>query len=275
MTDVSVCIPIYYKESVDTIKQCFKSLFKQTVKPKEIVCILDDPSSPEIEELLGTIKEESKINIKLCYCKRNSGLGAVLKMGIEQCTCEYIARMDVDDIAVPMRLEKQILFLDKFEKIDVVGSNIAEFDHSINNIIAYRNVPSADNECKRMLKYRDPINHMTAMYRRESVLKAGNYSEKMKSNEDTYLWVAFYEHGLTFANIQDNLVYVHAGKEMYSRRGGEKSYYFVKEAIKYKKKVGLTNALESVFQKIANYLILVIMPREIRSYIYEHFLRKR
>lgn len=275
MTDVSICIPIYYKESVETIKKCFDSLLKQTYKPKEIICALDDPSSPEIEKLLETIKKEDRINIILCYSKRNSGLGAVLRQGIKRCSCEYIARMDVDDIAIPERLEKQVTFLDHHKEIDVVGSNIAEFESSINDIIAYRNVPSEDKECKKMLKVRDPINHMTAMYRRESILKAGNYSAKMKANEDTYLWVSFYKQGLSFANIQENLVYVHAGKEMYRRRGGKKAFFFVNETINYKREVGLINCLESIFQKTLNYLILVIMPNTVRACIYEHLLRKR
>ena len=275
MSDISVCIPIYYKESIVTIRKCFESLAKQTLKPKEIVCILDDPSPPEIAEVLDNIKKERELNIFIYYCKRNSGLGAVLKKGIEKCRCEYIARMDVDDIALPTRLEKEAFFLDNHKDIDVVGSNIAEFESSIKNIIGYRNVPANDAECKRMLKWRDPVNHMTAMYRRNSILKAGNYSKKMKSNEDTYLWVSFYKYGLSFANIQENLVYVHAGREMYKRRGGKRAYYFIKETITYKKDVGLISNVESIIQKVINYLILVVMPNGVRAFVYKYFLRDR
>lgn len=274
MSTISVLVPIYYKENIETIEKCLVSIAAQTVRPNEIVCALDDPSTPEIENTLDMFAKTNNIKIVKCYCKRGSGLGAVLRIGVENCTCDYIARMDADDIAIPERLEREKCFLDQHQNIDVVGSNIAEFEDSINEIVAYRNVPEDDNSCKLMLKRRDPINHMTAMFRRSSVLKAGNYSSEMKSCEDTYLWTGFYAAGLQFANIQDNLVFVHAGREMYERRGGEKSYYYVKKAIDYKKKVGLIGPCEAFFQKTANFIILILMSNRVRAVIYEIFLRR-
>ena len=274
MEDISICMPIYYKESAETIRRCFDSLMKQTILPKQIVCALDDPSEPEVEECLKEIKETIEPELVMCYCERGRGLGAVLRTGVEHCTCSYIARMDVDDIALPERLEKEKAFLDSHPDVDVVGSNIAEFEDSVDKVIAYRIVPEKDEECKRMLKRRDPINHMTAMYRRGSILKAGNYAADMKSCEDTYLWTAFYQHGLRFANIQENLVLVHGGGEMYQRRGGKKAYAFVKKAIMFKKEVGLIKGAEALFQKTANYVILVAMPNSFRRFVYERILRK-
>ena len=275
MSTVSVLIPIYYKESVDNIQKCFASIANQQLVPNEIVCALDDPSSPKIEQELDEPSKKYSFRIVKCYCPRGSGLGAVLNVGVENCTSEYIARMDVDDIAKPDRLLKELEYLKNHLDVDVVGSNIAEFDTSSDIITAYRNVPEKDDDCKRMLKRRDPINHMTAMFRRESVLKAGNYSCEMKSCEDTYLWTSFYAHNLSFANIQENLVLVHAGKDMYKRRGGKKAYYYVKKSIEYKKRVGLISSIEECFQKAANYCVLVLMPNNLRAFIYEKLLRNK
>ena len=274
MSTISVLLPIYYKESSVVIKKCLNSMLEQTIKPDEIVCALDDPSTNEIEQVVDNFRDSSGIKIVKCYCKRGSGLGAVLNAGVQHCNCDYIARMDADDIAVPERLEKERDFLDENTAIDVVGSNIAEFETSPEEIIAYRNVPANDNECKNMLKRRDPINHMAAMYRRASVLKAGNYSKDMMSCEDTYLWTAFYAAGLKFANIQENLIYVHAGREMYERRGGKKAYRYVKKAIQYKKSVGLISNSELLFQKAINYCVLVLMTNRMRAFVYERALRK-
>lgn len=275
VSTISVLLPIYFKESVETIKTCLDSMLSQYVKPDEIVCALDDPSTPEIEEAINDFASKTDISIVKCYCKRGSGLGAVLNIGVLNCSCDYIARMDADDIAVPERLEKEKAYLDEHSEVDVVGSNIAEFDSSPDQIIAYRDVPADDASCKNMLKRRDPINHMTAMYRRESILRAGNYSPSMMSCEDTYLWTAFYASNLSFANIQENLVYVHAGREMYERRGGKKAYLFVKKAVDYKHQVGLINGAEAVFQKAANYCVLVIMPNKVRAIVYEKLLRRK
>ena len=247
----------------------------QTLVPDEIVFALDDPSTDEIEKVIDDFASTSSVKIVKCYCPRGSGLGAVLHVGVENCSCDYIARMDADDVAVPERLEKERDFLDNNQDIDVVGSNIAEFEDNIENIIAYRNVPAGDLECKKMLKKRDPINHMTAMFRRTSVIKAGNYSSKMKSCEDTHLWTSFYAAGLNFANIQDVLVCARAGREMYERRGGKKAYFFVKKAINYKKEVKLIGLFNALFQKFANYCVLVLMSNKMRAFVYEKLLRKR
>lgn len=275
MSTISVLLPIYYKESVSVIEKCLQSMLQQTVKPDEIVCALDDPSTDEIEAAIDRFAEKSGIKIVKCYCRRGSGLGAVLNIGVQHCSRDYIARMDADDFAVPERLEKERDYLDGHPETDVVGSNIAEFDKDPKEIIAYRNVPADDAGCKEMLKRRDPINHMAAMYRRESILKAGNYSSEMMSCEDTYLWTAFYAAGLHFANIQENLIYVHAGREMYERRGGKKAYYYVKRAIDYKKKVRLISGGEALFQKTANWCVLVLMSNKMRAFVYEKLLRKK
>ena len=275
MSTVSVLIPVYFKESSETVLKCLNSMTKQTVTPDEIVFALDDPSSEELEKAIDDYAAISSIKIVKCYCPRGSGLGAVLNVGVNNCSCDYIARMDADDVAVPERLEKEKEFLDNNLDVDVVGSNIAEFEDNIDDIIAYRNVPADDLGCKKMLKKRDPINHMTAMYRRESVIKAGNYSSEMKSCEDTYLWTSFYAVGLNFANIQDILVYARAGRKMYERRGGKKAYLFVKKAINYKKEVKLIGLFNALFQKFANYCVLVLMSNKMRAFVYEKLLRKK
>ena len=275
MSTISVVIPIYFKEKTETILNCFRSMSNQTVLPDEIVLVLDNPSTEEIENTIDRFASETSIKIIKCYCDRGSGFGALAKVGVEHCSSDYIARMDIDDVAVFTRLEKERDFLDKNLNVDVVGSNIAEFENNINEIIAYRIVPSDDKCCKKMLKRRDPINHMTAMYRRESVLKAGNYSLEMKCFEDSHLWVSFYVHNMVFANLQEVLVYVHAGKEMYERRGGKKNYLYIKRIIQFKRKARLINWLESSFQKMVYYLVLVLMTKRMRAFVYERVLRHK
>ena len=117
MSTISVLVPIYYKENIKTINKCLTSIASQTVKPEEIVCALDEPSTPEIEEIIDTFARVNEIKIVKCYCKRGSGLGAVLRIGVDNCTSDYIARMDADDIAISERLEREKDFLDKYQNM--------------------------------------------------------------------------------------------------------------------------------------------------------------
>ena len=148
MSTISVLIPVYYKENPEIVLKCIGSMINQTVNPDEMVFALDDPSSPEIERVLDEFASKSPIKVVKCYCPRGSGLGAVLRIGVENCNCDYIARMDADDVAVQNRLELERDFLDSHNDVDVVGSNVAEFEDSIDKIIAYRVVPPDDKTCK-------------------------------------------------------------------------------------------------------------------------------
>ena len=86
MSTISVLVPIYFKENTETVKKSLVSMALQTVKPDEIVCVLDEPSTPEIEENIDAFSLESGIKIVKCYCKRGSGLGSVLNLGVANCS---------------------------------------------------------------------------------------------------------------------------------------------------------------------------------------------
>ncbi len=60
---------------------------------------------------------------------------------------------------------------------------------------------------------------MSVMYRKEDVLRAGNYQHWFL-NEDYFLWIRMQLAGTVFGNLKENLVNVRVGKDMYAQRGG-------------------------------------------------------
>ena len=87
----------------------------------------------------------------------NCGLGVALSKGINVCKYDIIARMDSDDISDKYRFEKQLDVFKKNQKIDIVGSNIAEFMKDINIICSERKVPENNNDIIKFAKKRCPI----------------------------------------------------------------------------------------------------------------------
>ena len=53
------------------------------------------------------------------------------------------------------------------QELDIVGSNICEYDEKLEKAISVRKVPENDPEIKKLLKTRNPVNHMSAMYRKD------------------------------------------------------------------------------------------------------------
>ncbi|MCR4861348.1 MAG: hypothetical protein K5884_01835 [Ruminococcus sp.] len=76
-----------------------------------------------------------------------------------------------------------------------------------------------EDEIKEYQKKRDPLNHMTVMYKKSAVLRAGNYQSCLLM-EDTLLWVHMIQAGAKCMNLPDYLVYARVDKDMYERRGG-------------------------------------------------------
>ena len=271
--EFSVCIPVYYKEKVDNLRACLNSMVKQTILPNEILLLTDDPSSDEVDQVINEYKRSYPGLFKEYALPRGSGIGKLSRLGVEKSEYDLIARMDSDDIALPDRFEKQLKCFAEDEELSIVGGDIAEFYGNTDNIIGYRNVPCSDKDCKRFLKTRNPFNHMTVMFRKSHVIKAGNYAEFLPFYEDYYLWVSMNISGCRFKNIGSVLVYARTGTAMYSRRGGLKVFKYDYLVSKYKYQNGLTNIHEFFLNVISRFIVLVLMPNRVRGFIYENLLR--
>lgn len=270
--DFSVCMSVYKNDSPNHFYESLQSIIKQTYRPKEIVLVVDGPVSMEILRVINEFENQIEYfhTIRL---NENVGLGNALRIGIENCKFELVARMDSDDVAVSDRFEKQLLYFQNNPDISIVGGQISEFIDRTDNIIGIRNCPITDPEIKEYIKRRCPFNHMTVMFNKEHVLNVGNYVD-WKFNEDYYLWLRMYLAGYKFYNLPDILVNVRVGNEMYSRRGG--LTYFKSEAKlqKYMYKNGVTNLYLLITNIFIRFVIQLLLPNKIRGFIYKKMLRK-
>ena len=119
--------------------------------------------------------------------EQNQGLGLALRQGVLQCQYDIIARMDTDDIAVPDRFEKQVQLMDT-DNLDLLGGHIAEFIDNPDEIVSYRRVPTRHADIVAYQRMRSAFNHMTVMFKKDMVLKAGNYEDGLYM-EDDLLWL--------------------------------------------------------------------------------------
>ena len=197
---------IYIKEKPEYVIECFESLLNQTILADEWLIVEDGPLTSELYSVLNEYEISYPNLIKRVRLEKNVGLGLALREGILHCKNELIARMDTDDIARNDRFEKQLKMFEADETLDICGSHILEFEDTVENIVAKRVVPTTDKEIKVYQKRRDAFNHMTVMYKKSSVLRAGNYQSCMLM-EDTYLWVNIFLTGSKGANVDYYLVY--------------------------------------------------------------------
>lgn len=268
----SVLMSLYIKEQADFFRQCMESIVNQTVMPTEIVIVFDGPISNELNKVVETYVAKYPGWIKIVANKENKGLGLALADGVPACTYELIARMDTDDIARKDRFEKQLEMFMNDHELDICGSHIIEFDGTIDNVLARRKVPLQHEDIAEYQKQRSAFNHMTVMYKKSMVLKAGNY-EDCPLMEDDMLWIRMLIAGAKCANIDDYLVYARTGYAMIERRGGWEYFKKYKAA---RKKIYDTGYISSkdYWKTIYIQMIVAIVPKKMRLLIFTKLLRR-
>jgi hypothetical protein len=109
--------------------------------------------------------------------------------------------------------------MDQHPEIDVVGTWISEFEGSETNIYAFRKLPVSPSTLATFARKRNPLNHMSVMFRKDRVIAAGSY-QPFLGFEDYFLWERMLINGSLIANIPEFLVNVRAGNSQLKRRGG-------------------------------------------------------
>lgn len=274
----SVAMSVYAKDNAKWFDQALESIIvNQTIKPNEVVLVVDGPIPEEIENVIKKYKEicrGGQIAFKPYYFKTNKGLGNALNVAIKHCTNELIARMDSDDIAISNRFEQQLSFFYRNPQIDILGGNIVEFIDNTDNIVGSRIVPCKNNEIAKYLKKRCPFNHMTVMLKKAAVLKAGNYQD-WYWNEDYFLWIRMYMNDAYFANTGTNLVNVRVGKELYQRRGGVKYFKSEIKLQDFMRKNSIIGIYTYFMNCLKRFIVQVLLPNKMREWVFKTFAREK
>lgn len=215
--DYSVLMSVYYKEADGNLHRCLASIYLQSVGPKEVILVLDGKLT---DKLYSTIEYwEAKLPIITVPLDNNVGLGKALNIGLERCSCELVARMDTDDICMPFRFQKQVEEFKKDPTLDICGTYIIEFDSVPNQIISTRVLPTSNDDIVKKCCWINPFNHMTIMYKKSAVERAGGYKH-MPWMEDWYLWLRMISVDSKCLNIPEFLVKARTGVGMIERRSG-------------------------------------------------------
>ena len=272
LTAYSVLMSVYYKEKAEYLCQAIDSMLNQTIPPDDFVLVCDGPLTKELDGEIVRYKREYPNLFQIIRLKTNQGLGNALNIGLGYCKNELVARMDSDDISIKSRCDVQLQMFARASDLAICGGSIAEFDGSISNVTGIRKVPKDNKDIVLYAKKRNPFNHVTVMFRKSEVERAGNYVE-ISLAEDYYLWVRMIQKNMKMGNTDKVLVLVRTGKQMLRRRGG----------IEYIKKICTLQKLfyERKFISKKEYLINCVIrvvagciPLYMRRFLYYKVLRE-
>lgn len=119
---ISVVMPVFNCEA--TLAIATRSMLRQTCADFELL-ILDDGSTDDTVEVARSCAEP-RVRV-IVDSSGNQGLASRLNQGIDLARGCYVARMDGDDISFPLRLQRQLEFLEGHQEIDLVGCSMVIF----------------------------------------------------------------------------------------------------------------------------------------------------
>lgn len=269
----SVLMSVYKNDSPEFLKSALESIYeKQTRKPDEVVVVFDGPLTNELNSVLNDFASDKEGIVFYYPQETNKGLGEALRIGSLKCTGDYILRMDSDDISDPNRFEKQIAYVEAHSDVDVLGTDIAEFETSTDEQMRKRICPAKHDDIVNMGKKRNPMNHVTVCIKKSALEKCGGY-ETMLLLEDYYLWMKMIAAGCKLENINESLVYVRVGNGFNSKRGSKERIAGWKKLQEFM----LENKMITKAESLMNMLYIrafVYTPAWLKKFIYSAFLRK-
>jgi glycosyltransferase involved in cell wall biosynthesis len=190
---VSVCVVTYNQERY--IRQCLQSIIDQEVDFDYEVIIADDFSSDNTANIIREFHEKYPKIIRPFFHVKNIGALKNFVFAHGQAFGQYVSHIDGDDVMLPLKLQKQVDFLDKNLKCNIVAHNMrlidAETGLAIGESFHYQNVPECAN-LNYLVKTGCYFANSSSMYRALS----GNENKILKPKVDFYCHIEHLGQGL-------------------------------------------------------------------------------
>ena len=267
----SVLMSVYHKENPEYLRAAMNSIWEQTVKTDDFVLVCDGPLTPELDAVIAEMQEEHP-ELTVVRHAKNGGLGNALNEGMKHCKNDLVARMDSDDISRPDRCERQLAVFRDYPEVSIVSGVVEEFTQSTEKIDSRRVLPETHKEILDFARKRNPFNHPCVMYRKAAVEAAGGYKD-FYLLEDYYLWIRMLQSDAIGYNIQEPLLWMRAGSDMYKRRSGVRYARSQRALFKYMRDTGWITTGQYI-KSSAIRGASSLAPNFLREFVFKKVLRK-
>ncbi len=211
---ISILTGIY--NCADTLEEAVDSILAQTYTNWELI-LCEDGSKDNTYEVAKSLADKYPDKIRLLRNDRNYGLNRTLNNCLAAAKGKYIARMDGDDLSVPDRLEKEVVFLENHPEFAIVSSPMIYYDENGE----WGRGSSLPEPTLKDFALRAPVFcHAPCMILRDAIQSVGGYTEEKVylRFEDCNLWYKLYAAGYRGANLQEPLYKMRDDRNAYARR---------------------------------------------------------
>ena len=198
---VSTVIP-YFGDGA-SIGRAVESVWKQTLRPEEII-IVNDGSPEKADAVLRSLVEAYPPGIlRICHLGANQGPGRARNIGWSYARGEYVALLDADDIWHPQKIELQLRWFRQHPETHLLcgGTSLvdpsSQVDYSTMDLRFFKLRPID-------LLIHNPISTRTVMLRRDIGLR---FAEHKRNSEDYQLYLTAVLKGYNLYYCDAKLAY--------------------------------------------------------------------
>ena len=183
MTKISVLTTVYNGRKY--LAEAIESVLNQTLINFEFI-IIDDASTDNSVEIIQSYNDS---RIRFFKNEKNIGQTASLNKGLKLAKGDYIARLDQDDVCLPVRLEEQYKYLENNQEVTIISS----WEHTIDSSgVRVRSWKSSLDNYGIFLGYLllglCPVWHPSVMFRKNDIIKLKGFDEDYGPAGDYELW---------------------------------------------------------------------------------------
>ncbi len=266
LVPISVLMSVYFRESPENLLASLLSLSEQTFRADEVVLVEDGAISDRLQSVIELYRND--LNIISVRLPENAGLGKALNEGLKYCRHELVARMDTDDISLPSRFEKQVVFMQANPNVAASSAILEEWDEEMHVYCGRRNLPLEPEAVARFALRRSPLSHPLAIFRKSVVIGVGGYPPLRKA-QDYALWSLLLTKGYSLANLPDVLLKMRTGSSLLGRRGlGYLKQEF--ELLRFQREIGFLSIKDFYLNALIKG-VLRFSPNFMKKVAYELF----
>ncbi len=193
--NVSVIMPAH--NAAAYIGQAIRSILDQSFSAWELL-IIDDASTDDTSRLVKTYQKKDD-RIRLFSVSKNLGPSAARNLGIKHARGAYLAILDSDDLAHPLRLEKEYLYLQSHKDATLVAGSYDYIDES-GRVLWKKQFPKEKVLTLEEAQQDCQILHSSVMFRKDAKLL---YDVRLRQAEDLDIYLQILNRGKKIVILPD------------------------------------------------------------------------
>jgi glycosyltransferase involved in cell wall biosynthesis len=167
--------------------------------------VVDDASTDRTGELAQR-SAAGDARIEVWWNDVNVGAATSMNLAWRRSRSPYVAILDADDAALPIRFSAPLAYLQANPSITVLGG-AAHFVDATGRTLRTVQMPLTHAELEQRRWYSSPFIHPSVTLRREFLETCGGYADGLRLGEDYDLWMRGFQCGrFQYANLAESLV---------------------------------------------------------------------